>query len=248
MVVLGRVVVRLAVVDEAGRVVELVEEAGFATGLAAEVAVRDAEEEVVVFLSKAEPATLDLRSTVDEDLSGVRVEVVPAMDMRFAVPEMPRFSSPELAIDRGFSSAELLTEARDRWDEVVEVLRGFRVAVVAVVVGRVGGLFNVLLEVLPRVVDEAVVRGVVEDVGRLAVAVPDTGRLDADAVPGEALAGDAGAFSFEASGLDLFTSSLPDATVESTGVAGGAGSASASEGVGTGSSTDAIVSSVLQSA
>lgn len=243
VVAVGRVAVRLVAEDEVGRVLDVVDEVSLPTGLLAVVPVRDVAEEAVVLLSRAEPATLDLRSRVDEDLSGDRVEAVPAIDMRFAVPEMPRFSSPELAIDRGFSSAELLTEARDRWDEAVDELRGFRVAVVVVVGGRVGGLFNVLLEVLPRVVDEAaVVLDVVdEEVGRFTVDVLDTGRFEVDALPVGDLAGDEGAFSLATSGLDLLRSSLPDKTVESAVVAGGAGSTSASEGAGTGSSVDAML-------
>lgn len=42
-------------------------------------------------------------------------DVLPARDIRFAVAEIPFFSSPELAIDLLFSSAELaLAEGRDR--------------------------------------------------------------------------------------------------------------------------------------
>lgn len=113
VVEVGRVAVRVAVVDEgAGRVVDEVADVSFPTGLLVEVAVRVVEE-VGAFLSRAEPATLDLRSTVEVVFKGVRVDVVPAIDMRLAVLEMPLFSSPELATER-FSSAELLTEARDR--------------------------------------------------------------------------------------------------------------------------------------
>lgn len=112
----GRVAVREADVEEVGRVVDVVaDEVALPTGLLVDVAVRDAAVGVVVvFLSKLDPATLDLRSSVEEDLSGARVEVVPAIDIRLAEPEIPRFSSPELAIERGFSSAELLTEGRER--------------------------------------------------------------------------------------------------------------------------------------
>lgn len=115
VVVEGRVAVREAEVEEVGRVVDVVvEEVSLPAGLLVDVEVREAVVGVaVVFLSKLDPATLDLRSTVD-DFNGARVEVVPAMDMRLADPEIPRFSSPELAIDRGFSSAELLTEGRER--------------------------------------------------------------------------------------------------------------------------------------
>jgi hypothetical protein len=243
----GRVVVRVAVVDEGVvRVVE-VADVSFPTGLLveAEVEVPVRVVELAGFLSRTEPATLDLRSRVEEVFKGVRVDAVPAIDIRFAVLEMPLFSSPELATER-FSSAELLTEARDRWEEVVEVLKGLRVADV-VVEGRVGGLFSVLL-VVPRVaevvgLDDAVVE---DEVGRLEAVELETGRLAVAAAPVPLLAGEgeAGMFSLEASGLDL-TSSPPDRRVESTGVAGGATSASTStstsEEVGIGSSVDAIV-------
>lgn len=179
------------------------------------------------------------------------MEVVPAMDMRLAVLVIPaRLSSPELAIDR-FSSAELPIDARDRCDEVVvDVVGGLRA--VEVVVGRVGGLFNVVELVVPRVVEDVVVFEAVDDVvGRLAVVVPDTARL---VVVVELLTGECLAFSLEASGLDLaasgldlatsgleFTSSLPERTVDATGVAGGAFSTPASAAVGTESSADAIL-------
>jgi hypothetical protein len=110
----GRVAVRGAVVDVAVRVAGVFAEVSRPTGLLVEVAVRDAVVLVAGFFSKLEPATLDLRSRVEEDLNGARVEAVPAIDMRLAVLEIPRFSSPELAIDPGFSSAELLTEGRER--------------------------------------------------------------------------------------------------------------------------------------
>lgn len=111
VVEVGRVAVRVAVVDEeVGRVVD-VADVSFPTGLLVDVAVRVVE--AAGFLSKVEPATLDLRSRVEEVFKGVRVDVVPAIDIRLAVLEMPLFSSPELATER-FSSAELLTEARDR--------------------------------------------------------------------------------------------------------------------------------------
>lgn len=119
------------------------------------------------------------------------------------------------------------------------MLRGFRVA--EVVDGRVGGLLSELDEVVPRAVVVVAVLDVVdEEVGRLAAAVElDVGRLEVAVVPVALLAGDAGTFSLDASGLDL-TSSLPESTVESTGVAGGAFSTSASAAGGTGSSVDAI--------
>lgn len=115
VVVEGRAAVREAGVDEVVRVAGVVvEEVALPTGLLVDVAVREAVVEVVGFLSKLDPATLDLRSRVEEVFSGARVDVVPAIDMRLAVPEIPRFSSPELATDRGFSSAELLTDGRER--------------------------------------------------------------------------------------------------------------------------------------
>jgi hypothetical protein len=233
-VVVGRVVEFAVAVRAAGVVAEV----NRPTGLLVEVAVR----EVVVggFLSAAEPATLDRRSIEEEvGLRGARVDVVPAIDMRFAVPEMPRFSSPELATDRGFSSAELLTDIRDRWDEVVEVPNGFRVA--GVVVGRVGGLFKVPLMLVRG--EPVVGFDADDDVGRLVVAVPDTGRLTAPGALGLALAGETLAVSLTTSGLDLTTSSPPERTEDSTEVAGGSFSStstgtSAGTGVMTGSSAD----------
>lgn len=112
-----------------------------------------------------------------------------------------------------------------------------------VVVGRVGGLLSELVEeVVPRVVEVAVLDvAVEEEVGRFAVVELDTGRLDAEVVLAAVLvAGDTGAFSLDASGLDLLASSLPESTVESTGVAGDAVSTSASTATGTGSSVDDI--------
>lgn len=239
-VVEGRVAVRVAVVDVAGRLADAVAEVSRPTGLLVEVAVRDAVVLVAGFFSKVELATLDLRSSVGGVFNGARVEAVPAIDMRLAVLEIPRFSSPELAIDRGFSSAELLTEGRDRWDEVVDEVKGLRVA--EVVVGRVGGLLSELVEeVGARVVEAAVLEvAVEEDVGRFAVVELDTGCLDAEVVLVVVLAGDAGAFSLDASGLELLASSPPESIDESTGVAGGAmsTSASASTATGTDSSID----------
>lgn len=107
--------------------------------------------------------------------------------------------------------------------------------------GRVGGLLSELDEVAPRAVEVVAVLDVVdEEVGRLAAVELDVGRLEVAVVPVALLAGD-GAFSFDASGLDLLRSSLPESTVESKGVAGGAFSTSASAGVETGSSVDAIL-------
>lgn len=123
------------------------------------------------------------------------------------------------------------------------MLKGFRVA--DVVVGRVGGLLSVLELVVLRVVEEAGVLDVVdEDVGRFEVAVPDTGRLEVVVALGLVLEGEVFTFSFEASGLDLETSSLPESKVDPTGVAGGAfstSSAGMSAGTGTGSSVDAML-------
>lgn len=236
VVEVGRVAVRLAavVVDGAVRLLGIVADVNLPTGLLVEVAAREV---VVAGLG----ATLALRSAVDEvvDFSGVRVEAVPAIDMRFAVLEIPFFSSPELGIDR-FSSAELLIDARERCDEVVGVLNGLRVA--EVVVGRVGGLFRVLELVAPRAVEAVVLDAVVDEVGRFVVVVVlEVGRLEAAFALGSVFAGRAWVFSLEASGLDWLTSSLPERTVESTGVAGGASLASTSEGTGTGSSVDAMV-------
>lgn len=228
----GRAVAGLVVeVEVAVRLAGVVDEVNLPTGLLVEAAVR-----VVVvagFLSVVVPATLDLRSMEEVGLRGARVEVVPAMDMRFAAPEIPRLSSPELATDRGFSSAELLTDMRDRWDETVEVLSGFRVVVV--VGGRVGGLFSV-----PVVVRVAPVVGfdAEDEVGRLVVAVPDTGRF---AVPGLALPGEAAGLSLDTSGLGLTNSSPPETTLDSIGVAGGSfSSTSTGAGATTGSSFDDI--------
>lgn len=234
VVEVGRVVAGLVVeVEVAVRLAGVVDEVSLPTGLLVEVAVRAVV--VAGFLSGVVPTTLDLRSMEDEvGLRGARVEVVPAIDMRFAVPEIPRLSSPELATERGFSSAELLTDMRDRWDEIVEVLSGFRVLVV--VGGRVGGLFSVLVvvRVVPVVGFDAE-----DEVGRLVVAVPDTGRF---AVPGLALAGEATGLSLETSGLGLTNSSPPETTLDSIGVAGGSfSSTSTGAGATTGSSFDDIL-------
>jgi hypothetical protein len=117
VVEVGRVVVgRVVEVDVAVRLAGVAAEVKRPIGLLVEVAVRAVAVVVVAgFLSAAGPATLDRRST-EEDVGrkGARVDVVPAMDIRLAVPEIPLFSSPELATERGFSSAELLTDMRDR--------------------------------------------------------------------------------------------------------------------------------------
>lgn len=224
-------------VEVAVRLAGVVDEVSLPTGLLVEVAVRAVA--VTSFLSAVGPATLDLRSIEDEvGLSGARVDEVPAMDMRFAVPEIPRRSSPELATDRGFSSAELLTDMRDRWDEVVEVLSGFRADVV--VGGRVGGLFKVLAVRLMPVVDF----DADDEVGRVVV-VPDTGRFAV--VPGLALPGEATGFSLDASGLGLTSSSPAERTFDSTGVAGGSfSSTSTGAGATTGSSFDDISVDILE--
>lgn len=235
-VVVGRVVEVGAAVREGAAVAEV----NRPTGLLVEVAVREAA--TVGFRSAVVLATLDRRSIEGEGLKGARVEVVPAMDMRFAVPEIPRFSSPELATERGFSSAELLMDIRDRCDEVVEELNGLRAVVV--VVGRVGGLFKVLLLlVLGREVP-VVGFDAEDEVGRLLAAVPDTGRFAVAVAPGLALAGEALGASLTTSGLDLRTSSPAEAT-GCTGVAGGSFSStstgtSAGAGATTGSSVDDI--------
>lgn len=167
----GRVAGRAVVVGVRDDVVG-VPAAGFAAGRAVVevVEVEAAPGRVVVDL--VVPATLDRRSNpavVVDGFVGARVEGVPASDMRLAVPEMPFFSSLELATERPFSSAELpLTEARERCDAV---LGAFRAVDAVVVVGRVGGLLRVLL-LVGRVLLAVVL------VGRLeAVVVPDTGRL-----------------------------------------------------------------------
>lgn len=100
-----------------------------------------------------------------------------------------------------------------------------------------------LEEVAPRAFEVVVVLvvDVDDEVGRLAAVELETGRL---AVLGElvvVLAGEEGAFSLATSGLDFSTSSLPESNVESTGVAGGASSTSASVATGTCSSVDAIL-------
>lgn len=246
LVEVGRVVGRV-VVEVRDTVVGGV--AGFVAGLAVEDTVLG---RVVGFFSAVTeaPATLDLRSTVEvAGFVGARVEGVPARDMRLAVPEMPFFSSLELATERGFSSAELLTDARERWEGVEALLRGLRAAVLVVVGGRVGGLFNV--PPLVEVRAPAVVGFETPDmeVGRFVVdAEPDKGRLEVE-VEVAVLVGDALTFSLEfslslgPSGL-VMGSSLPDMMVDdSTGVAGGAFSESfsAAGGGGTGSSVEAMV-------
>ena len=235
------------------RVVEVEVVAGFVAGLAVVVEDSVLGRVVVVFLSPVaeDPVTLDLRSKVEVvGFVGALVDGVPARDMRLAVPEIPFFSSLELATDRPFSSAELLTDARERWD--VAELRGLRAVLVlgaVVVVGRVGGLPNVLPLVEVRA--DAVVGLEAEDmeVGRLVELVePDKGRLvvlDAVVLEGDALVGEVLVFSLSLvpSGL-VIGPSLPDMTVESTGVAGGAFSVSVSAaggGGGTGSSVEAMV-------
>jgi hypothetical protein len=190
---------------------------------------------VVVVVGRAvvrEPvvdATLDRRSKVEVvDFVGALVlAVLPASDMRLADPVIPRFSSPELATERDFSSAEL-SDGRERCDDVVDVLRGLR-TVPDVVVGRVGGLPRVLpFEPGVRVVDEAVLGPEIE-LGLFVAEVPETGRFVAEVADAVVfLAGDALTFSLslEVSGL-VTGSSLPETALDSTGVAGGISSASA---------------------
>jgi hypothetical protein len=224
------VAVRVAVVDVAGRVVVVV---GFATGLV---------EEVVDVRVPVVDAMLARRSRVDVvDFTGALVPVVlPASDIRLADPVIPRFSSPELATERDFSSAEL-SEGRERWEEVVDVLSGLR-TVPEVVAGRVGGFPSVLpFDPGVRLLDEVVLRPEIE-LGRFVADVPeDTGRFVVVVVV--FFTGDALTFSLslEVSGL-VAGSSLPDIALDSTGVAGGTSSASTSAGgtEATASSTDDI--------
>lgn len=244
----GLVVVRVVAEEEVvGREVEVVV-AGLVRGRTVEAVLGRVVD--VLFSAVVEPAMLERRSRVEVvDLTGALVAEVPTSDMRLAaVLEMPRFSSPELATDRwDFSSAELLTEARDRWPAVVVVveLRGLRTVVV--VAGRVGGLFRVLpLVAAERVVEVVVLEGPDMEVGRLVVVVvdPDKGRLVLVVEEGLFLTGEALTFSLslETSGL-VTGSSLPERMVESTGVAGGAISGSTSAGATgvTGSSVDAML-------
>lgn len=250
LVEVGRDVGREAVVDV--RVAEVEVVAGLVAGLAVVEETMLLGRDVVVFRSAIEPTTLDLRSKVDVvGFAGARVEGVPASDMRLAVPEIPFFSSLELK--RDFSSAELLTDARERWEAVVAELRVLRVVVEEVVVGRVGGLFSVLPLVEVRAEAVVLLEGEVMEVGRLVVGVdPDRGRLVVVVVEVEeaVLVGDDGlTFSLEfslslpPSGL-VIGSSLPDMTEESTGVAGGGTfsvSVSVAGGEATGSSVEAMV-------
>lgn len=228
-VVVGLVAVRVAVVEVVGRVVVVV---GFVTGLV---------EEVVDVRVPVVDATLARRSrVVVVDFTGALVPaVLPASDIRLADPVIPRFSSPELATERDFSSAEL-SDGRERWEEVVDVLSGLRT--VPEVAGRVGG-FPSVLPVDPgvRVLDEVVLRPEIE-LGRFVADVPDdTGRFVVVVVV--FFTGDALTFSLslEVSGL-VAGSSLPDIALDSTGVAGGTSSASTSAGgtEATASSTDDI--------
>jgi hypothetical protein len=229
-VAVGRVTVREAVVDVVGRVVVV---GAFVVGLV---------EETVLVRDPVVDAILERRSKVEVGLTGaLLLAVVPASDIRLAVPEIPRFSSPELATDRDFSSAEL-SDGRERWEAVVDELRGLRV-VVDVVDGRVGGLFRTPpFEVEVRV-DEAVLVVPEMDVGRFVADVPVTGRLVAVAGVVVFFTGEAFTFSLllEASGL-VISSSLPDMMLDSTGVAGATSSVSTSAGgaEGIGSSVEDI--------
>lgn len=111
---MGRAAGRAAVVDGVDRLDGAVADVNLPTGLTVELEVVRDTVEGAVFFSRGAPAMLDRRSRVEEVFNGGRVEEVPTIDIRLAEPEMPRFSSPELAIDRVFSSAELLIEGRDR--------------------------------------------------------------------------------------------------------------------------------------
>lgn len=114
-----------------------------------------------------------------------------------------------------------------------------------------GGLFNVPpLVVEGREVDVVGLGAPDMELGRFVTGAPDTGRLAVVVVleVGLLLVGDALTFSLslEVSGL-VTGSSLPESTVESTGVAGGTSeSTTPSAGVtgGTGSSVEAIVAGV----
>lgn len=244
-VAVGRVAGRAAVVLVLLDVREVLDTpVGFVAGLVDEAV----PGRVAVLLDAVVPAMLERRSKVDVVVfGGALEEVVPTKDMRLAEPEIPLLSSPELATDLVFSSAELLTEGRDRWEAVVEVLSGLRT--VPEVVGRVGGLLSVLPLAAARAVDAAVLVAPETVLGRLAAAVPDNGRFVVVVV----FSGEDLIFSLsliEASGL-VTGPSLPDRMVESTGVAGGAISASTSAeagasagagaGAGTGSSVEAIM-------
>lgn len=104
------VVVGLAVVVALEREAE-VAVAGLVTGLE-ELMLLGRED--TVFFSAPGAATLNLRPAVDvAGFVGALDDAVPARDILLAAPEIPRFSSPELATDLVFSSAELLTDARD---------------------------------------------------------------------------------------------------------------------------------------
>lgn len=110
LVVVGLAAVRVVVVAVRAEEVEVL---GLVAGLLEETV--PARDRVVFFSGAAVPATLDRRSKVDVvGFVGVLLEVLLASDIRFAVPEIPLFSSPELSTDLAFSSAELLTDARDR--------------------------------------------------------------------------------------------------------------------------------------
>lgn len=120
---------------------------------------------------------------------------------------------------------------------------GFRVAVVPVVavVGRVGGLFKEVPLVVLRKVDVDVFPVADDEVpGLFVVVVPVVGRLVVVVTELTSfLLGDTTRFSLDASGLDL-TSSGPERSTESTGVAGGGISTSVSV-VGITSSVEAMM-------
>lgn len=95
---------------------------------------------------------------------------------------------------------------------------------VDVIVGRVGGLCNVLPFVVLLVVDDGL--AVVDDAGRFVAVVPETGFLVA--ALGLFFAGESPDLSLTASGLDF--GSEPEKTDDSIGVAGGTSSATTSAG------------------
>lgn len=180
---------------------------------------------------------LDLRSVAEDTVLGGARE----SDILFAVPDRLDFllSSPELATDRPFSSAELLIDTLDLWLDVVvpvDVVPGFRTVEV---VGRVGGLLSVLLP-LVRVADVDVgfaVEVEVDPAGRRVV--PATGRFVEIVV---LLRGEALALVFGVSGVGLGSSSV------STPASAAGSSGWSSSTVARSSAAGGAVSSALASA
>lgn len=81
-----------------------------------------------------------------------------------------------------------------------------------------------------------------DEVGRLVVDAPDTGRFSVLGVSGLALAGEIARLSLDTSGLGLSNSSLSETMLESIGVAGGSfSSTSTGAGATTGSFDDISV-------